>query len=65
MMLDPITVGVIGTLGVFLLLFLGMPIAFCLMLVGFAGISYLSSIGAPPQVSTALAPCTALVKRRG
>ena len=46
MMLDPVTVGVIGTLAVFLLLFLGMPIAFCLMLVGFAGISYLSSVDA-------------------
>lgn len=46
MMLDPVTVGVIGTFCVFLLLFLGMPIAFCLMLVGFVGISYLSSIDA-------------------
>jgi tripartite ATP-independent transporter DctM subunit len=46
MMLDPVTVGVLGTLSVFLLLFLGMPIAFCLMLVGFAGITYLSSIDA-------------------
>ncbi len=45
-MVDPVIVGVIGTLGVFLLLFLGMPIAFALMLVGFAGISYLSSVEA-------------------
>lgn len=43
MMLEPVTIGVIGTLAVFLLLFLGMPIAFCLMLVSFAGISYLAS----------------------
>jgi len=44
--LDPIIAGVIGTVLVFLLLFLGMPIAFALMLVGFAGISYLASIEA-------------------
>jgi len=44
--LDPVIVGVIGTVLVFLLLFLGMPIAFALMLVGFVGISYLSSAGA-------------------
>ncbi|KMY68078.1 C4-dicarboxylate ABC transporter permease [Desulfocarbo indianensis] len=46
MMFEPVTVGVMGTLCVFLLLFLGMPIAFCLMLVGFAGISYLASFDA-------------------
>ncbi len=45
-MLDPITVGVIGTIAVFVLLFLGMPIAFALMLVGFGGISYLASFDA-------------------
>jgi len=44
--LDPVIAGVIGTVLVFLLLFLGMPIAFALMLVGFAGISYLASIEA-------------------
>ncbi len=44
--MDPVTVGVIGTLLVFLLLFLGMPIAFACMLVGFAGIAYLCSLGA-------------------
>ncbi len=44
--MDPVIVGVIGTVLVFLLLFLGMPIAFALMLVGFAGISYLASIEA-------------------
>ncbi|MBI4775126.1 MAG: TRAP transporter large permease [Deltaproteobacteria bacterium] len=41
--MDPITVGVIGTGCVFFLLFLGMPIAFALMLVGFGGIAYLTS----------------------
>ena len=46
MTLDPVTSGVIGTILVFLLLFLGMPIAFALMLVGFIGISFLSSIEA-------------------
>ncbi len=44
--MDPVIVGVIGTVLVFILLFLGMPIAFALMLVGFAGISYLASIEA-------------------
>lgn len=44
--MDPVIVGVIGTALVFLLLFLGMPIAFALMLVGFAGVTYLSSAGA-------------------
>jgi len=44
--LDPVIVGIIGTVFVFILLFLGMPIAFALMLVGFAGISYLASIEA-------------------
>ena len=44
--MDPVIVGVIGTVLVFILLFLGMPIAFALMLVGLAGISYLASIGA-------------------
>ena len=44
--MDPIIAGVIGTVLVFMLLFLGMPIAFALMLVGFAGISYLASIEA-------------------
>jgi tripartite ATP-independent transporter DctM subunit len=44
--LDPVIAGVIGTVLIFILLFLGMPIAFALMLVGFAGISYLASIEA-------------------
>jgi len=49
--LDPVIVGVIGTVLVFFLLFLGMPIAFALMFVGFAGISYLASIGAASPVA--------------
>ncbi|UCF82676.1 MAG: TRAP transporter large permease [Desulfobacteraceae bacterium] len=44
--MDPVIAGVIGTVLVFLLLFLGMPIAFALMLVGFTGVSYLASIEA-------------------
>ena len=44
--MDPVIAGVIGTVVVFLLLFLGMPIAFALMFVGFAGISYLASMEA-------------------
>lgn len=44
--MDPVIAGAIGTVLVFILLFLGMPIAFALMLVGLAGISYLASIGA-------------------
>jgi len=44
--LDPVIAGVIGTFLVFFLLFLGMPIAFALMFVGFAGIGYLASIEA-------------------
>lgn len=44
--MDPVTAGVLGTVLVFLLLFLGMPIAFALMFVGFVGISYLASIEA-------------------
>jgi tripartite ATP-independent transporter DctM subunit len=43
---DPVIAGTIGTFCVFLLLFLGMPIAFALMLVGFAGVGYLASVGA-------------------
>ncbi|MBW1716674.1 MAG: TRAP transporter large permease [Deltaproteobacteria bacterium] len=49
--MDPVIVGVIGTVLVFFLLFLGMPIAFALMFVGFAGISYLASIGAALPVA--------------
>jgi len=44
--LDPVTAGIVGIFLVFFLLFLGMPIAFACLLVGFAGISYLASVGA-------------------
>lgn len=44
--MDPVLVGIAGTGLVFALLFLGMPIAFALMLVGFAGIAYLASVQA-------------------
>lgn len=50
-MLDPITTGIIGTIGVFVLLFLGMPIAFALMFIGFCGISYLASVDAALPVT--------------
>ena len=41
--MDPVVSGIIGTLLVFFLLSLGMPIAFSMMLVGFLGIALLSS----------------------
>ncbi len=44
--MDPVIAGIIGTVLVFVLLFLGMPIAFALMLVGFGGITYLASVQA-------------------
>jgi len=44
--MDPVLSGIIGTLLVFLLLSLGMPIAFSMMLVGFVGISFLASVEA-------------------
>ncbi len=44
--MDPVTVGIMGTVAVFVLLFLGMPIAFALMLVGCAGVGYLASLEA-------------------
>jgi tripartite ATP-independent transporter DctM subunit len=44
--MDPVVSGIIGTLLVFFLLSLGMPIAFSMMLVGFLGIAWLSSVGA-------------------
>lgn len=51
--MDPVVTGIIGTLLVFGLLFLGMPIAYALMLVGFIGISYLASVGAAlPMVAS-------------
>lgn len=49
--MDPVVIGVIGTILVFFLLFLGMPIAFSLMLVGFAGIAYLTSLEAALPVA--------------
>jgi tripartite ATP-independent transporter DctM subunit len=44
--MDPVLAGSVGTCLVFLLLSLGMPIAFTLFLVGFLGVSFLSSAGA-------------------
>ncbi|UCD82639.1 MAG: TRAP transporter large permease [Desulfobacterales bacterium] len=44
--MDPVLSGIIGTLLVFCLLSLGMPIAFSMMLVGFLGISFLASVEA-------------------
>ena len=48
--MDPVTVGLIGVAVVFLLLFMGMPIALACMFVGFAGISYLASMDAAMPV---------------
>jgi len=45
-MVDPVIIGVMGTCLVFLLLFVGMPIAFAMMFVGFLGVTYLSGVGA-------------------
>ena len=44
--MTPITAGFIGAFLLLVLLFLGMPIAFVMMFVGFLGISYLASVGA-------------------
>lgn len=44
--MNPITVGILGSILLVVLLFLGMPIAFVMMLVGFLGISYLASVNA-------------------
>jgi len=51
---DPVTIGMLGALSVFVLIFLGMPIAFAMMLVGFAGLSVLASVEAalPATAST-------------
>ena len=46
MMVDPTTIGIIGIGLVFFLLFAGMPIAFAMMLVGFLGMDYLTSLKA-------------------
>jgi tripartite ATP-independent transporter DctM subunit len=49
---DPITTGILGSVILVVLLFLGMPIAFVMMLVGFCGLWSLSSLGAAlPKVS--------------
>jgi tripartite ATP-independent transporter DctM subunit len=44
--MDPFLTGVLGTCLVFLLLFIGMPIAFAMFFVGFVGLTYLTSAGA-------------------
>lgn len=44
--MNPITIGIIGSGILVFLLFLGMPIAFVMMFVGFLGISYLTSVNA-------------------
>jgi len=44
--MDPVTLGILGTGLLFLLLLIGMPIAFALMLVGFLGVSCLTSVTA-------------------
>ncbi|MEW5921911.1 MAG: TRAP transporter large permease [Bacillota bacterium] len=49
--MDPIIVGIIGTVAAFLLLFLGMPIALALMLTGFLGIWHLASLNAAYPVA--------------
>ena len=44
--MNPITAGILGSALLVFLLFLGMPIAFVMMFVGFLGISYLASFDA-------------------
>ncbi len=44
--MSPITIGILGSVFLVILLFLGMPIAFVMMFVGFLGISYLTSLQA-------------------
>ena len=44
--MDPVMVGIVGTCFLLLLLLLGLPIAFSLMLVGFLGMTYLVSMEA-------------------
>jgi tripartite ATP-independent transporter DctM subunit len=44
--MDPVSAGIAGTVFVFILLFLGMPIAFSMFFVGFLGVAYLTSFGA-------------------
>jgi len=50
--MDPVTVGILGCVLLVILLFLGMPIAFVMMFVGFTGIWALSSLDAAlPKVA--------------
>jgi tripartite ATP-independent transporter DctM subunit len=50
---SPVAVGIIGSALLVIFLFLGMPIAFVMMLVGFVGISLLASLGAAlPVIAT-------------
>jgi len=50
--MDPVTVGILGCVLLMVLLFLGMPIAFVMMFVGFSGIWALSSLDAAlPKVA--------------
>jgi tripartite ATP-independent transporter DctM subunit len=51
MMADPVLVGSLGALAVVVLIFLGMPIAFAMMVVGFSGICVLSSLEAAMPVT--------------
>jgi TRAP-type mannitol/chloroaromatic compound transport system permease large subunit len=44
--MDPVTVGILGSLLLFVFLLMGIPIAFSLMLVGFLGAACLASIDA-------------------
>jgi tripartite ATP-independent transporter DctM subunit len=44
--MEPVTIGILGTLFLFILLITGVPIAYSLMVVGFLGISQIASFGA-------------------
>ena len=53
--MDPVIVGLAGSCLLFLLLVIGMPIAFSLLFVGFVGVSCLASMGAAlPMIARAL-----------
>ncbi len=45
-LMDPVTVGILGSCLLFIFLLIGIPIAFSLMLVGFLGTTYLASLNA-------------------
>ena len=49
--MNPAVAGILGSLLLVVLLFLGMPIAFVMMFVGFLGISYLTSVSAALPVA--------------